>query len=430
MNIFKPFLWLADVFAATFFLLLFFLISIPQIFLSVRIREPSERLSLLYIGYTTFDQAVEKGLLHNAQSAKLTYDPGGQLAHVTVLIPFGKRQHITDLAENIKFLEIAPSQNFLSVSLTTKVWRLIWGCVEAKKQALLHDVVMVGGPNLASIAGVYVKIMTGRRCILFIEAFWEQILALQVYMSSIQRLFWFYWYAVLYRIFDAYIGAPSYKPEFYIGRGMSKNKIWPYIHPVNFNYAERERLASVLSDAISCAPRPWIITIGRLEKEKFCFDAVDIAQELAHQGASFTLIMIGDGAERQTLMKEVDSRGLGDYVLFTGALSNDQVFSLACEAEICFAAYMGSALVEAFLAGCAVVAYDNDAHRAIGGDSPSKFIQHGAIKNAASAIYALISSPDKLLLQRNETRKYALKKWSKENIINAYMAPILKKRSI
>lgn len=383
------------------------------------------RPTLLYIGYTTLDQARAKGLLLTEHSAQITYNPGALLGAVTVLIPFGKHSHKTQLTANISFVEIALSHRADTLPIAFQAWRFIRGLWASRQRALQHDVVMVGGPNMASFPGIYVRLTTARRCVMFIEAFWEEILPFQRNMGSIQRAFWYRWYGFLYRVFDAYVGGPSFKPEFYVRRGMSHERVWPYVHQVDVEHYTEVGSDAELPDWIAELPHPWIITVGRLEKEKLSIDCVRVAELLADRGSDFTMIIIGEGSERITLAQQIELKGLKSHLVLTGALPNEQVFAIAKQAELCFAPYMGSALVEVMLAGSAVVAYDNDPHRGIAGGSPVQFVRHACPDAAVDAICPLLNAKQTLTSLRVATKEYAWNKWSMDNISNSYIAPLV-----
>jgi glycosyltransferase involved in cell wall biosynthesis len=350
------------------------------------------------------------------------------LASVTVLIPFGKRSHSTRLSDDITFHELAFSLWSGTLFLTQQMVRFVLGCLESRRQAMAHDVVMIGGPNIASLPGFYARLTTPARFVLFIEAFWEDILPLQTSMSALQQVFWYRWYAALYRLFDAYIGGPSYKPDFYEGRGMRRDRIWPYIHQIDITALEEEGAKAELPKILWNVPDPWIVSIGRLEQEKLSRDCVAMARHLAASGVLFRLIMVGEGTERTALTAEIEQAGLVGRVILVGAQSNAVTYAIARRADYCFAPYMGTALVEVLLAGCAVVAYDNDPHRGIAGDGPIEFVRHGDAMGAAEVLGALLKDPNRSTALREATAGYARAKWNANAIGNAFVAPLIGRR--
>lgn len=401
--------------------------SIPLLLTRARPRVMPQRPRMLYVGYTTLDQAHAKGLLRTECDARQTYNPGAVLEAVTVFVPFGRRDHITPLSDDITFVERAEA-SWPTFGLTQKVLRVAKGCLETRRRALEHDVVMVGGPHVASLPGLFARMTTPARFVLFIEAFWEDILPMQTYMSGAERAFWHRWYPLLYRVFDAYVGGPSYKPDFYVGRGMRRDRIWPYIHQINAAALEEEGAGAELPAALRDLPGPLVISIGRLEKEKLSADCVAMAAHLAATGTDFRLVMVGEGAERPALEAEIARAGLQGRVLLLGGQPNAVTYAIARRADACFAPYMGTALVEVLLAGCAVVAYDNDPHRGIAGDGPITFVPQGDPDVAAEALAALLRDPAGLAERGEAARRYAWRKWNDAAIGEAYAAPLVGRR--
>lgn len=419
--------WPLDAFMAVLVGAVFGLWSLPLVLVRGRTQMPPPRPRMLYIGYTTLDQARAKGLLQQERDVRQTYNPGRVLEAVTVFIPFGKREHVTPLSDDVTFMEHAMDP-WPAFALTQRLVCVARGCLETRRLALRHDVVMIGGPNVASIPGFFARLTTPARFVLFIEAFWEDLLPMQVSMSSATRIFWYRWYAMLYRIFDAYIGGPSYKPDFYVGRGMRRERIWPYIHQIDAAALEDESAGVELPAAVRDLPGPLIVSIGRLEKEKLSADCVAMATRLAATGTDFRMIMIGEGSERTVLETNIARAGLEGRVILLGAQPNAVAYAIARRADACFAPYMGTALVEVLLAGCAVVAYDNDPHRGIAGDGPVDFVPHGDALAASEILAGLLEDPAALAIRREICRRYAWNKWNLLAIGEAFVAPLVNRR--
>lgn len=417
---------IADVGLAIVVAVMFVFGCLPLLFLRGASREVPPRPRMLYIGYTSLDEARAKGLLHRPEDARQIYNYGGMLSAVTVFVPFGKRKHVTRLCKDILFVECAEDL-WRTFVITQKIIRVGKGCLEARRRASEHDVVMIGGPHVASIPGIFVRLTTSLRVVLFIEAFWEDILPMQKYMSLVERGLWYRWYSVLYRAFHAYVGGPSFKQDFYVGRGMSRDRIWPYIHPVNAAELNEAAGSAELPVSIRNLSGPIILSIGRLEKEKLSADCLAIAARLVAKSETFRLIIVGEGSERAALEFEIARLGLRDNVFLLGAQPQAVTYAIAQRADICFAPYMGTALVEVLLAGCAVVAYDNSAHRGIAGDGPVIFIPHGDTVKGAEALANLLNDPVVLEARRDACRRFAAAKWNEQSISASYVAPMIGK---
>jgi glycosyltransferase involved in cell wall biosynthesis len=87
--------------------------------------------------------------------------------------------------------------------------------------------------------------------------------------------------------------------------------------------------------------------------------------------------------------------------------------------------YMGTALIESLLAGCAVVAFDNESHRAIAGDGPVIFVPNGSTIEAVNALKKQLMNPDLLIQYQTKSRSYAWNKRNAEEIAKSYIAPMV-----
>jgi glycosyltransferase involved in cell wall biosynthesis len=104
-------------------------------------------------------------------------------------------------------------------------------------------------------------------------------------------------------------------------------------------------------------------TVSRLEKEKnigFLLQAMKILKE--RRGDCFCLLLIGDGSEKATLIKQTIELGLEENVVFTGSIPHEDLrdyyhscdlFLFASQSET-----QGIVLLEAMAAGLPIVALD------------------------------------------------------------------------
>ncbi len=385
------------------------------------------RPSLLYVGYTTLDNARRKGLLKDPRSAEATYNPNGCLSRVTVFVPIGERSHHTQLSEDVSFVEVAHARPQGNFRLTYYVRRLAAVSTSVRSMALQHDAIMVGGPNLASMISIVAKFTTRRRFVCAIEALWEELLPVQDYMSPFLKKALPFWYKVIYRCFDAYT-IPYKKYDFYAQRGMKRDRMWPFPYQLDITDLERAAADACLPSALKSATKPWIVTIGRLEEEKLSRDYVDIAKYLRDFEVTWSMILVGDGSLRSELSTQLQALGLGDSVILVGAVPHATAFAIAQKSDYCVSAYTGNALTETLAAGCCVVAYDNDPHRAIAGEAPIRFVPDRDTRGAATALADLMRDPVTTAMMQRGAMQYARDTWSLEAASKVYVAPIINHR--
>lgn len=102
-------------------------------------------------------------------------------------------------------------------------------------------------------------------------------------------------------------------------------------------------------------PRPWIVGVGRLHRQKG-FDL--LIRAFAASGAAGTLVLIGDGTERDALRAIAGRAGVARRVAFTGFLSNPHALLGRADVFVLSSRYEGfpNALVEAMALGRPCVA--------------------------------------------------------------------------
>jgi colanic acid/amylovoran biosynthesis glycosyltransferase len=95
-------------------------------------------------------------------------------------------------------------------------------------------------------------------------------------------------------------------------------------------------------DSSAFAPRPFrenpeifdLICVGRLTPAKGQHILIAAIARLLKEGRSIRLRLVGDGPDRRSLEKMVDELGLGDHVIFEGAVNQDRIRSLYTQADL------------------------------------------------------------------------------------------------
>jgi glycosyltransferase involved in cell wall biosynthesis len=76
------------------------------------------------------------------------------------------------------------------------------------------------------------------------------------------------------------------------------------------------------------APEPTLLGVGRLAAVKGFDDAVRAMAALERRGVAATLVLVGDGPERERLEQLAEELGVSARVRFTGPLTHDQLLPL------------------------------------------------------------------------------------------------------
>ena len=101
---------------------------------------------------------------------------------------------------------------------------------------------------------------------------------------------------------------------------------------------------------------------GRLSKENYIYDILELAVRLKKTRSDFAILMAGDGTERSAFESRVRDSGLQDTVKVLGSVSRETVYALRQSSDISLCLMGGYSLIEACAAGHPVVAYDVEWH--------------------------------------------------------------------
>ena len=186
----------------------------------------------MIVGYTALDDARVKGVI--GDNFDLWFNPGSYFEAVQVVIVAGRRNKEERLSDRISYREHGPNRFAAGLGLKAcaRIVGLVPATLDVVATALRTDVMQVNGPNVSAAPALVARYLTGVPSAVFIEAFWEDILPHQNLPKIVKRLLpW--WYAIVYRAFDAYFGGPSMYPERYVRRGMARTRIHPFLNNVD-----------------------------------------------------------------------------------------------------------------------------------------------------------------------------------------------------
>ena len=172
--------------------------------------------------------------------------------------------------------------------------------------------------------------------------------------------------------------------------GFPKNKIfkWGYFP------------AYTISESHDKTPNT-ILYAGRLLKLKHAETVIQTAKLLKKDNTDFTVNIVGDGPEKEKLLKLTCKYGLEDRVHFLGSKTHDEVLELMSKSQI----YMftsdynegwGAVLNEAMANGCAVVASSaiGSVPFLIDHGKNGAIYKYGNNKNAYNEVKRLLNAPE------------------------------------
>lgn len=150
--------------------------------------------------------------------------------------------------------------------------------------------------------------------------------------------------------------------------GFSSEKLFP-IHN-SLDYDVQLKLRNELSPSSIYLNHfgnnnPTIIFIGRLTYVKKLDMLVQALSDLKGKGKEYNLVLIGDGAARESLEKKADSLNVKNQIWFYGACYDEKTNAeLVYNADICVApGNIGLTSIHALMFGCPAISHDDFSHQ-------------------------------------------------------------------
>jgi len=155
-----------------------------------------------------------------------------------------------------------------------------------------------------------------------------------------------------------------------------------------------------------------IVFVGRLSRENYVYDILEIAKIVSKSVKSIIFLIIGDGIEANNLKKKASFYKLSNIIKFIGFQPHIKIASFRKIADVNLCLMGGFSLIEAAAAGKPLIAYDVEWHYEIVKNNVTGFlIEEHDTEGAAKAILKLFG--DKEL-------SYRLGKNAKKISINNY----------
>jgi glycosyltransferase involved in cell wall biosynthesis len=74
--------------------------------------------------------------------------------------------------------------------------------------------------------------------------------------------------------------------------------------------------------------------VGRFSFEKNLFALVKVAPELVKEFPDLKFVLVGDGEEKEKLIKKIEKNNLKKYFVFPGFLEKEKVYEIVCASDI------------------------------------------------------------------------------------------------
>jgi glycosyltransferase involved in cell wall biosynthesis len=221
-----------------------------------------------------------------------------------------------------------------------------------------------------------------------------------------------------YRHLDAFIVNSQANKRLFIEKfGLAANKVVFIPNPINFAAIMRLAAASLPAQmAELIGKKPLVIAVGRLMKQKNfalllrAFARMSASEKDAH------LTILGEGPERNALLRQAKRLGINDRLTMPGKVSNPYVWMANSDLFVLSSNFEGwpNALIEALVVGLPVVACDCPT-------GPAEILQNGAYGQLVPVddVDTLAAAMTKQLSQ-GKTRYPFLDEWDAETIAKRY----------
>jgi len=137
-----------------------------------------------------------------------------------------------------------------------------------------------------------------------------------------------------------------------------------------------------------------IVFTGRMSRENYVYDILDIALKLGKRRNGFLFLMIGGGNEEKGLNARAEEKNVSRFIRFYGFQTKEKVidFRLCGDVNLCLMG--GFSLIESAASGKPLIAYDVEWHYEIVKDGETGFlVKEGDTETAAEKIGYLIDNP-------------------------------------
>lgn len=160
------------------------------------------------------------------------------------------------------------------------------------------------------------------------------------------------------------------------------------------------------------------LTVGRLSHEKGNDRLLDACKMLKDEGHEFSLWLVGDGTERDTLMKQASDLGLDGQVSFLGFQKNPYPYMKSADVIVTPSRYEGFSTVvtEAMILGKAVVTTPCSGMDELLGDNEFGLITEDSVEGIYQGMKRMLEDSE---LREDYAQKAAIrgKDFSKEKLV-------------
>ena len=252
--------------------------------------------------------------------------------------------------------------------------------------------------------------------------------AIQTFSSKILNWALMFFEKLTGRFTDAYISVSEILSKNYKEKGIgTKTKYYTVYSGMNldkfFNVRENIKQEEIIKELGITSDNFIIGNIGRLEVakgHKFAIEAFKKVQE-ERENSLLKLIIIGEGEEKENLIRYVKKLGLEDKIIFTGYRKDVEKLMAIMDIFVLSSLREGlpRVLVQAAAVGVPSIAFNVDGVPEIVKDDYNGFlVKPKDVNQLADKIIKYIDNRELIELHGKNGRNFVNGKWSIENMVN------------
>jgi glycosyltransferase involved in cell wall biosynthesis len=199
---------------------------------------------------------------------------------------------------------------------------------------------------------------------------------------------------------DLVAGANEDNLNYALANGATKERstLFRYGNLINSAHfrapSERPPAGHILKE-LGLAGRRFLITIARLDPQKYPDDVLRVLAELNKKCFNLAGIIIGDGGMKEELSRMAADLGLENDLTFAGNRPQEWIATVLPSASVAVSPHMGRGLAETALAGIPIVAYDYNwqGELIINGET-GELVKHRDWRAMTDSVIKFLSSPE------------------------------------
>jgi glycosyltransferase involved in cell wall biosynthesis len=364
------------------------------------ISRPNNRRSpsILFIVSSDYDSLLKKGVA----SMILERDEGGFFEKVFNFHPYGSKTQTLNLNETHRLIELGPdyscyfSQKYelgRILNLIPRIALTIKTLFSLVRREHI-GVIRATDPFWCGFYAWVVSRLTGVPFCISIHADYDKCYRLDGRKGGVPILLKILERFVLPR---AHLVMPisEYLRNLVRNHGVASEKIRIFPHGVNVERFHHPPVINLTNEFLIPKDKKILCMVGRLSRQKYVYDVIEVARRLVQERDDFILIFVGDGEERKGLELIVEKERLFPNVRIMGFQSNERVAAILSQSYLAFCLLAGLALIEACVVGVPAVCYDIEWHtELIKNGETGLIVKEGDLDALTERVIYLLDHPE------------------------------------